>query len=171
MRSAVAAWVALSIVATAGVARAEPLPTQRYLPASVAIEAALAAFDTCVKAGHHVSVEVMNHNAMILATLHHELATIHSSYSAHAKAYTVLSYSFASGETTSGEIARRITKNPADVARIQGIPGLILAPGGVLMQFGKQTVGAIGVGGSSGPVNDELCAKAGIEKIRDHLTP
>ena len=36
---------------------------------------------------------------MILATLHHELATIHSSYSAHAKAYTVLSYSFASGET------------------------------------------------------------------------
>jgi uncharacterized protein GlcG (DUF336 family) len=128
-------------------------------------------FDTCVKAGHHVSVEVMNHNAMILATLHHELATIHSTYSAHAKAYTVLSYSFASGETTSGEIARRITKNPADVARIQGIPGLILAPGAVLIQFGKQTVGAIGVGGSSGPVNDELCAKAGIEKIRDRLTP
>ena len=70
-----------------------------------------------------------------------------------------------------GEIARRITKSPADVARIQGIPGLILAPGGVLIQFGKQTVGAIGVGGSSGPVNDELCAKAGIEKIREHLTP
>ena len=152
-------------------ARAEPLPTQRYLPASVAIEAALAAFETCVKAGHHVSVEVMNHNAMVLVALHHELATIHSSYSAHAKAYTVLSYSFASGETTSAAIAQRITKNPRDVARIQGIPGLILAPGGVLIQFGKQTVGAIGVGGSSGPVNDELCAKAGIEKIRDRLTP
>lgn len=152
-------------------ARTEPLPIQHYLPASVAISAALAAFDTCVKAGHHVSVEVMNHNAMVLATFHHELATLHSSYSAHAKAYTVLSYSFASGETTSGEIARRITKNPADVARIQGIPGLILAPGGVLIQFGKQTVGAIGVGGSSGPVNDELCAKAGLEKIRDALTP
>jgi len=171
MRNRLAALVALFMATGVGAARAEPLPTQRYLPASVAITAALAAFDTCAKAGHHVSVEVMNHNAMILATLHHELATIHSSYSAHAKAYTVLSYSFASGETTSGDIARRITKNPADVARIQGIPGLILAPGGVLIQFGKQTVGAIGVGGSSGPVNDELCAKAGIDKIRDHLTP
>jgi uncharacterized protein GlcG (DUF336 family) len=150
---------------------AEPLPTQRYLPADVAIEAAMAAYDSCKKAGHHVSVEVMNHNAMVLVALHHELATIHSAYSAHAKAYTVLSYSFASGETTSAEITRRITKTPEAIARFHGIPGLILAPGAVLIKFGSQTVGAIGVGGSSGPVNDELCAKAGVEKIKDRLSP
>lgn len=162
---------ALVVAASFAPSRAEPLPTQRYLPLAVAIEAAMAALDTCPKEGHHISVEVMNHNAMVLVTFHHELATIHSAYSAHAKAYTVLSYSHASGETTSAEIARRITRNLADVARIQGIPGLILAPGGVLIQFGKQTVGAIGVGGSSGPVNDELCAKAGIDKIKDRLTP
>src|SRR6185437_17166720 len=101
----------------------------------VAIEAATAAYDTCKRAGHHVSVEVMNHNAMVLAALHHELATIHSAYSAHAKAYTVLSYSFASGETTSAEIARRIAKSPADLARVQGIPGLLMAPGAVLIKF------------------------------------
>jgi uncharacterized protein GlcG (DUF336 family) len=158
-----------AMVIAANGARAEPLPTQRFLPLPVAIEAATAALDKCTRDGHHVSIEVMNHNAMVLVTYHHELATIHSAYSAHAKAYTVLSYAFASGETTSGQIAQRITRNPADVARIQGIPGLILAPGGVLIQFGKQTVGAIGVGGSSGPVNDELCAKAGIEKIKDRL--
>jgi len=173
MKRPLAIVIALTgwLAASGSAARADPLPTQHYLPAAVAIEAATAAFNHCANAGHHVSVEVMNHNAMVLVTLHHELATIHSTFSAHAKAYTVLSYSFASGETTSGEIARRITKNPADVARIQGIPGLILAPGGVLIRFGKQTVGAIGVGGSSGPVNDELCAKAGIEKIKDRLTP
>ena len=162
-----AASAALSIAATG--AGAEPLPTQHFLPLTVAIEAATAALDMCTKEGHHVSVEVMNHNAMVLVTYHHELATIHSAYSAHAKAYTVLSYSFASGETTSGQIAQRLTRNPGDIARIQGIPGLILAPGAVLIQFGKQTVGAIGVGGSSGPVNDERCAMAGIEKIKDRL--
>jgi uncharacterized protein GlcG (DUF336 family) len=151
--------------------QAEPLPAQRYLPLSVAIEAANAALDACTKDGHHISVEVMNHNAMVLVTFHHELATIHSAYSAHAKAYTVLSYSFASGETTSGDIAQRITKNPADLARVQGIPGLLMAPGGVLIQFGKQTVGAIGVGGSRGPVADEACAKAGVAKIADRLAP
>jgi uncharacterized protein GlcG (DUF336 family) len=161
----------LALALSAGGTRAEPLPTQRYLPLSVAIDAALAALKECTDKGHHVSVEVMNHNAMVLVTFHHELATIHSSYSAHAKAYTVLSYSYSSGETTSAEIAQRLTRNPADVARIQGIPGLILAPGGMLIQVGKQTVGAIGVGGSAGPVNDELCAKAGIEKIKDRLTP
>jgi len=160
----------LVAVTCAAPSRAEPLPTQHFLPLSVAIEAATTALDTCVKAGHHISVEVMNHNAMVLVAYHHELATIHSANSAHAKAYTVLSYSYASGETTSADIARRITKAPADLARVQGIPGLIMAPGGVLIQFGKQTLGAIGVGGSSGPVNDELCAKAGIEKIKDRLT-
>jgi uncharacterized protein GlcG (DUF336 family) len=169
LTTAMSAVVALT-AAMSGVG-AEPLPTQRYLPLSVAIEAALAALKECTDKGHHVSVEVMNHNAMVLVSFHHELATIHSSYSAHAKAYTVLSYSYSSGETTSAQIAQRLTRNPGDVARIQGIPGLILAPGGVLIQAGKQTVGAIGVGGSAGPVNDELCAKAGIDKIKDRLTP
>jgi uncharacterized protein GlcG (DUF336 family) len=162
--------VAASVLGVA-VAQAEPLPTQRYLPLTVAIEAATAALDKCTRDGHHISVEVMNHNAMVLVTFHHELATIHSAYSAHAKAYTVLSYSYASGETTSAAIAQRITKSPADLARVQGIPGLIMAPGAVLIQFGKQTVGAIGVGGSAGPVADEVCAKAGIEKIKDRLAP
>jgi uncharacterized protein GlcG (DUF336 family) len=117
--------------------RAEPLPTQHFLPLAVAIEAATAALDKCINAGHHVSVEVMNHNAMVLVTYHHELATIHSAYSAHAKAYTVLSYSYASKETTSAAIAKRITKSPEDLARVQGIPGLIMAPGGVLIQWGR----------------------------------
>src|SRR5438270_8741785 len=86
-------------------AYAEPLPTKHFLPLSAAIEAATMALDTCVKAGHHISVEVMNHNAMVLVAYHHELATIHSAYSAHAKAYTVRSYSYASGDTTSAPIA------------------------------------------------------------------
>ena len=150
-------------------ARAEPLPVQHFLPLSVAIEAATAALDHCTKDGHHVSIEVMNHNAMVMVTYHHELATIHSAYSAHAKAYTVLSYSYSSGETTSAAIANRLGKSPADLARVQGIPGLIMGPGGVLIQFGKETVGAIGVGGSAGPVADEVCAKAGIDKIKDRL--
>ena len=39
-----------------------------------AIEAATAALDTCTKAGHPISVEVMNHNAMVLVTFHHDPA-------------------------------------------------------------------------------------------------
>jgi uncharacterized protein GlcG (DUF336 family) len=173
MKGVLTTVMSVAVALTAAMSRvgAEPLPTQHYLPLSVAIEAALAALKECTDKGHHVSVEVMNHNAMVLVSFHHELATIHSSYSAHAKAYTVLSYSYSSSETTSAQIAQRLTRNPGDVARIQGIPGLILAPGGVLIQVGKQTVGAIGVGGSAGPVNDELCAKAGIDKIKDRLTP
>jgi hypothetical protein len=150
-------------------AAAQGLPVERYLPLDVAIEAASAALAQCKADGHAVSVEVMNHNARVLVTYHDPFTTIHSAYSAHAKAYTVLSYSRASGETTSAQIAARITKNPADVARIQGIPGLILAPGAVLIKSNGQTVGAIGVGGSTGSTQDEKCAFAGIAKIQSIL--
>ena len=150
-------------------AMAQALPTERYLPLDVAIEAASAALAQCKVDGHAVSVEVMNHHARVLVTYHDPFTTIHSAYSAHAKAYTVLSYSRASGETTSAQIAARITKDPASVARIQGIPGLILAPGAVLIKSGGQTVGAIGVGGSTGSTQDEKCAYAGIAKIQAKL--
>lgn len=145
---------------------AQGLPVERYLPLDVAIEAASAALAQCKADGHAVSVEVLNHHARVLVTFHDPFTTIHSAYSAHAKAYTVLSYSRASGDTTSAQIAARINKNPVDVARIQGIPGLILAPGAVLIKANGQTVGAIGVGGSMGPTQDEKCAYAGIAKIQ-----
>ena len=148
---------------------AQGLPTERYMPLDVAIEAASAALKQCKADGHAVSVEVMNHNARTLVTYHDPFTTIHSAYSAHAKAYTILSYSRASGETTSAQVAARITKNPADVARISGIPGLILAPGGVLIKSNGQTVGAIGVGGSPGSTPGGRCPLAGIAKIQSIL--
>jgi uncharacterized protein GlcG (DUF336 family) len=86
-------------------AAAQGLPVERFLPLDVAIEAASAALAQCKADGHAVSVEVMNHNARVLVTYHDPFTTIHSAYSAHAKAYTVLSYSRASGETTSAQIA------------------------------------------------------------------
>jgi hypothetical protein len=153
----------------AGDAFAQSLPVEKYLPLDVAIEAATAALDQCKKDGHPVSVEVMNHHGRTLVTFHDPFTTMHSAYSAHAKSYTVLSYSRASGETTSAQITDRITKSAAAIARIQGIPGLILAPGAVLIKSGEQVVGAIGVGGSSGSTQDEKCAYAGIAKIQSRL--
>jgi uncharacterized protein GlcG (DUF336 family) len=161
--------IAAGCIAFASAAHAQSLPTEKYMPLDVAIEAASAALAQCKADGHAVSVEVMNHNARTLVTFHDPFTTIHSAYSAHAKAYTILSYSRASGETTSAQVAARIMKNPGDVARINGIPGLILAPGGVLIKAGAQTVGAIGVGGSTGATQDEKCAYAGIEKIKARL--
>ena len=152
---------------------AAPLPTQHYLTYEVALEAAQAALATCKAAGNHISVSVMNSSGMELVLIHDEQGSIHGAYSAHAKAYTVLSYSYSSHETTTSQITDRITKSPAAVARIAGIPGLVLASGGVLIKFAGETVGAIGVGGSPGgvKVGDEECAQAGIEKIKDRLHP
>ena len=154
-----------------GQAFAEPLPTTHYLPLTVAIEAANAALEECTKAGHHVSVTVMNANALVLVQYHHEHASLHSTFSSHGKAYTVLSQSYASGETTSTDVVKRVMANPTGVARVSSIPNFVLSPGGTLIKFGKETVGSIGVGGSSGGENDQKCANFAVEKIRPHLTP
>lgn len=152
---------------------AAPLPTQHYLTYEIALEAAQAALATCKAAGNHISVSVMNSSGMELVLIHDQLGSIHGAYSAHAKAYTVLSYSYSSHEATTSKITERITKSPAAIARISGIPGLVLAAGGVLIKFADETVGAIGVGGSPGgvKVGDEECAQAGVDKIKDRLHP
>jgi hypothetical protein len=99
--------IAIAVACWATGARAEPLPTQPYLTIDVALRAATAALDKCKAEGHAVSVEVMNQSAMTLVALHDPFTTIHSAYSAHAKAYTVLSYSFASGYSRLAVGARR----------------------------------------------------------------
>ena len=171
MNKAYLAGFAASMLTAATGARAEPLPTSHYLPLSVAIEAANAALAACSGNGHHVSVTVMNANAMVLVQYHDEHASIHSSFSSQAKAYTVLSQSYASHETTTTEVAKRIMANPTGAARVSSIPNFVLSPGGTLIRFGEETVGAIGVGGSSGGDGDQSCANLAVEKIKPHLIP
>ena len=141
------------------------------MPLKVAIEAANAALELCSSQGHHVSVTVMNANGMVLVQYHDEHASLHSTFSSHGKAYTVLSQSYASGETTSTDVVKRVMSNPTGVARVSSIPNFVLSPGGTLIRFANETVGSIGVGGSSGGDNDQKCANYAVEKIKPHLTP
>jgi uncharacterized protein GlcG (DUF336 family) len=48
------------------------------------------------------------------------------------------------------------------------VPGVLSIPGGLPIKVGDVLVGAIGVGGSM-PDNDELCAQAGLDAIKELL--
>jgi uncharacterized protein GlcG (DUF336 family) len=56
-------------------------------------------------------------------------------------------------------LATRIAANPSFAPRAGGVP----------LQAGSEIIGAIGVGGARGSENDEACALAGIDKVRDRL--
>ena len=65
-------------------------------------------------------------------------------------------------------IVARSRNQPAPSAFAK-IPHLVLAAGGVVIKVGDQVIGAIAVSGAPGGDNDALCAKSGLDKIRDRL--
>lgn len=53
--------------------------------------------------------------------------------------------------------------------RLLQIPGVVAIGGGVPIKMGAETIGAVGVSGAPGGEKDEVCAKAGIEKVAASL--
>jgi uncharacterized protein GlcG (DUF336 family) len=54
-------------------------------------------------------------------------------------------------------------------AGIRNLPGVTVIGSGMIIESGGSLVGAIGVSGAPGGDSDDLCAKAGIDGIRDKL--
>ena len=46
---------------------------------------------------------------------------------------------------------------------------MILRAGGLTIKLGEEVIGAIGVGGAPSAEADEVCARAGLDKIRNRI--
>ena len=49
------------------------------------------------------------------------------------------------------------------------LTGIIAAQGALPIKVGDEVIGAVGVSGAPGGEKDEVCAKAGIDKVPDQL--
>jgi hypothetical protein len=65
-------------------------------------------------------------------------------------------------------MVENIQKNQT-AAQLVAIDGFLVLAGGVPVKLGKETIGAIGVGGAPGGHLDEACANAAIAKVQDQL--
>ena len=59
--------------------------------------------------------------------------------------------------------------NSVNVDAARNLPGVVVIGGGIIVQSSGALVGAVGVSGAPGGDADDLCAKAGIDVIRDKL--
>jgi uncharacterized protein GlcG (DUF336 family) len=89
------------------------------------------------------------------------LATLEN---ADHKAYTAVAYKI----DTSALVAKAKTGAEMSPA-LNRLPRLILSPGGVIIKFNGEIVGAIGASGAPFGAKDEACARAGLAKITDQL--
>jgi len=159
MRFAIALFGATNIFMTA--AQAE-LPSQPYLSTTAALAIAHGAYDSCVAAGHHVSVTVVGLNGETLVSIRGDGSSPHTLENSQRKAYTARTF-----RISSGEFAQRVKDNPTSGQA--HLSGVIAIQGALPIKAGDLVVGAVGVSGAPGGDKDETCAKAGIDKITDLL--
>jgi uncharacterized protein GlcG (DUF336 family) len=132
---------------------------------SLSLMAARAALERCVSAGFRVGVAVIDSVGEARVMLSADGADGSHVFVATRKALTALTFGMSSSEAW-----QRIHDNPSLLARVQ--PNMFVTGGAVPLQAHGRIIGAIGVSGAAGvPIGhqDEVCAQAGVAKIRGRL--
>jgi uncharacterized protein GlcG (DUF336 family) len=137
--------------------------TFRALAPDAALKLAQAALDDCRKRGFQVGVAVVDRSGLEQVSLRDRFAGPHTPETARRKAWTAVSF-----RTSTAELAER-TKPGTPSFAVHNIPGALPLGGGVTIEAAGSIIGGVGVSGAPSGAEDELCAKAGIEAIRDVL--
>lgn len=162
LRSLLAASAILALTAIPGNAQ-ESLVTYKLLSPELALDSARAALAECRKRGYQVAVAVVDRFGVTQVMLRDRFAGAHTPTTATGKAWTAAS--FRTGTTA----LMAISQPGMPQAGLRDLPGAVILGGGMVIEGGGSTVGAIGVSGAPGGDADDACAKAGIDAIRDKL--
>ncbi len=144
-------------------AAAAGLAEVRSISSGLALEAASAAKEACLKTGFRVSVTVVDAAGVVLATVRDDGAAPHTVSTSQRKAYTALS-----SRMPTSQAVKILLANP-DAFGMRQIDGFLILSGGLPIKAGDAVVGAIGVSGSPGADTDEKCAATGIATIATRL--
>lgn len=158
-RSTVAAALALAVLPVFAQSGTYAV---RQLTPETAAKATRAALDACRKSGYQVAVAVVDRAGVAQSLLRDRFAGPHTVRTAINKGWTAITF-----RTDTLEFARATATGGS--AGVRHLPNVVAVGGGVNIQAGGSTVGAIGVSGAPTGEADEACAKAGIAAIRDEL--
>jgi uncharacterized protein GlcG (DUF336 family) len=150
----------LSEMARSGAKR--PAVSTRGPALSLAVEAARAAVDTCAAGGYYIGASVIDTSGQPRAMVEAEGSDGGHVYVAVRKALVALTFKMPSSKAS--EIV------PADTALLARVtPNMFVMEGAVPLMAGNEVIGAIGASGAAGGNQDEVCAIAGLNKIKERL--
>jgi len=164
-----AAGLALSLSLTIVFALATPLRAQdalvtyKSLSPEVALDLARAALAECRKRGYQAAIAVVDRFGVTQILLRDRFAGAHTPSTATGKAWTAASF-----RTNTTDLVA-MTQPGMPQAGLRSLPGVVILGGGIMIEAGGSTIGAVGVSGGPGGEADDACAKAGIEAVRDKL--
>jgi uncharacterized protein GlcG (DUF336 family) len=159
--ASVLAMVGLAVAASAQGLVAQGVIAERNISSHLARAIADAAME-CANNGVGLSVAVVDRSGGLRVLLRGDAAPPHGAELARRKAYTARTF-----RRSSLEWAKR---SETALAGQRNLAEVIPLGGGVPINVGDETIGAVGVSGTSGgQEGDDTCAKAAIAKVADQL--
>jgi uncharacterized protein GlcG (DUF336 family) len=137
--------------------------TVKVLTPETALKAAQAALKSCRDRGFQASVAVVDRAGVVQVLLRDRFAGPHTTDMATAKAYTAVSF------RTNTTALAEATQPGRPASGIRNRPGVAAVGGGLMIEAGGSLLGAIGVSGAPGAREDDACAAAGIDAIREDI--
>ena len=138
------------------------LLSQKAISAGIALTMAETALATCKTNGYAVSVSVVGRAGELILQVRGDGTGPHTMENSFRKAYTSRTF-----RSTSGDFAKRYKDDPQ--LSLVWLSNVVAAQGALPIKAGDEVIGAVGVSGAPGGDKDEVCAKAGIDKVADQL--
>lgn len=148
---------------TGSVLAQEAVFQTKSLTPETALLAAKTALESCRKQGYQVAVAVVDRAGLVQVLLRDRFAGAHTAEVSVNKAWTAASF-----RTSTTDLANE-TQAGKPMSGIRNLPRFLAAGGGLVIEGGGTTFGAIGVSGAPGGKEDDVCAKAGIKAIAEGL--
>jgi len=136
--------------------------TQRDITSKLGLAIAQGAIEACAKNNIPITVAVVDRAGRVRVFIAPDNPSPHNFELARRKAYTARTF-----RRPSLEWAQQ-TKGESDNAGQRMLADVIPLGGGVPINVGNDTIGAIGVSGQS-QTGDDACARAGIAAVADQL--
>jgi len=157
------------MIAAAALAAAVPLTaqaqilTERNISLQLALSIANAAIAACKADDYDVTAAVVDRAGDLKVLLRADTANPHNADLARRKAYTSRTF-----KVPSMDVAKR-TNGPTDLSGQRFLVDIIPLGGGVPINVGNDTIGALGISGSPTQEADEKCANAALQSVAAQL--
>ncbi len=156
-------FVIAAMMTLAPLAAGAQVLMERNISLQLALTVAQAAMTACKADGFDVSVAVVDRAGDLKVLLRADTANPHNADLARRKAYTSRTF-----KVPSMEVAKR-TNGPTDLSGQRFLVDVIPLGGGVPINIGNDTIGALGISGSPNQEGDEKCANAALASVANSL--
>ncbi|MDQ7251081.1 GlcG/HbpS family heme-binding protein [Dongia sedimenti] len=158
----------IATLVTPATAGAVPQGYSYSVPLDLALEAAREAIRVCESNGYRVTATVVDMAGTPKVVLRGDKATVHTGESSFRKAFTVVTLGPEFNFDASSGFFQMQKTNPF-ASQLATVHNVMALPGAVAFMSKGEMIGALGIGGAPGGDKDEVCARAGVNKVKSRL--